>query len=280
MVSDQLADTRLCIPNAASIDQLALVHHWDYIQRVIEGQLTPIEMRRIGFPWSLEMVERSRRSVGATIDAALAAHAEGVSVNLAGGTHHAFPDAGQGYCVFNDVVVAARTLQKLKKIERALIIDLDVHQGNGTAAIAHTDPTLFSFSMHCEKNYPFRKSTGDLDIALPPGTKDSHYLSELDRALNVISQQFQFDFVFYVAGADPFTGDRLGQLNLSKLGLQQRDQRVFEFCEQSRVPVAVSMAGGYAEDVNDIVDIHFQTVLASYRSFQNRRVFKLLTNIN
>lgn len=258
--SEEFADAQLLVPAGATDEQLTLVHEPDYINRVILGQLSDLEIRRIGFPWSDQLMERSRRSVGASIQAAEHATRESISVNLAGGTHHAFPDAGQGYCVFNDAAVAARVLQRAGKADQVLFIDLDVHQGNGTAAITSTDPSLFSFSMHCEKNFPFRKTTSDLDIPLPSGTEDREFLSALENGLSEITRRFQANFVFYLAGADPFAGDRLGQLNLSKAGLKLRDEMVLNFCLKNRLPVAVAMAGGYAPDVEDIVDIHFETV--------------------
>ncbi len=268
LLRQRLADTahpdlELLIPEAATDDQLALVHDRNYLARIRHGQLSDLEIRRIGFPWSPQMMERSRRSVGASIAAARAALEGGVSVNLAGGTHHAFPDSGQGYCVFNDVAVAARIMQQERRAARVLFVDLDVHQGNGTAAIARDDPDLFSFSMHCEKNFPFRKETGDLDVPLPAGAGDDQFLTTLDSALLSISQVFRPDLVFYLAGADPWAGDRLGKLALSQHGLQQRDRMVFDFCNQFGLPCAVAMSGGYAPRVEEIVEIHFATVMAA-----------------
>ncbi len=265
--SEEFLGCQLLVPAAATNRQLERVHQPAYIQRVIRGQLSELEIRRIGFPWSPALMERSRRSVGASIEAGRHAMADGAAVNLAGGTHHAFPDAGQGYCVFNDVAVAARVLQAEDRAEQILFIDLDVHQGNGTAAIAHPDPRLFAFSMHCEKNFPFRKSCGDLDVSLPPGTGDTVFLRALQQALRQIEGTFAPDMVFYLAGADPFAGDRLGQLKLSQRGLQRRDELVFEFCEKHRLPVAVAMAGGYAPNIEDIVDIHIATVRRSLQHF-------------
>ena len=266
--SPDFLQAELLVPAGATNEQLALVHDPHYVDRVIQGQLTDLEIRRIGFPWSLGLMERSRRSVGASIEAAQRALQESVSVNLAGGTHHAFPDAGQGYCVFNDAAVAARVLQQTDKVKNILFIDLDVHQGNGTAAIAHSDPTLFSFSMHCEKNFPFRKTQGDLDIPLPPHTGDAEFLRGLMQGLKTIEQQFEPDLVFYLAGADPYAGDRLGQLDVSKTGLRQRDEMVFQFCTRHNLPIAVAMAGGYAPDIDDIVDIHFATVCRALKHHQ------------
>ena len=258
--SPEFAAADLEIPVGATDQELALIHDPAYIQSVIAGTLTDLEVRRIGFPWSTGLMERSRRSVGASIEAARHALTEGVSVNLAGGTHHAFPDSGQGYCVFNDVAVAAAIMRLEQRVTRVLFIDLDVHQGNGTAFVTKPDPDLFSFSMHCEKNYPFRKMESDLDISLPPGTGDPRYLRELSQALTEIGDRFAPELVFYLAGADPYSGDRLGLLGLSKSGLGQRDEMVFDFCERHRLPIAVSMSGGYAPNLEDIVDIHFATV--------------------
>lgn len=256
------------IPPSANDEQLVLAHNPEYIRRVKSGELTDLEIRRIGFPWSKKMVERSRRSTGATIAAAESALVDGISANLAGGTHHAFADNGQGYCVFNDVCVAAKLLQKnAPNIKNVLVIDLDVHQGNGTAGIAADDPTLFSFSMHCEKNYPFQKTDGDLDIALPPATEDEYYLSRLKHGLDEVFRKFKTDFAFYLAGADPFVGDRLGLLSLSKSGLRKRDEFVINFCRNQEIPIALSMAGGYAPEIEDIVDIHYNTIQVSADRF-------------
>ena len=253
------------VPPAATDDELLLAHTAEYLEKLIAGKLTEREIRRIGFPWSPEMVERSRRSTGATTCAARAALHDGVAANLAGGTHHAFADSGEGYCVFNDTCVAARVLLREKLVEKVLIVDCDVHQGNGTAEITRRDSAIYAFSMHCEQNFPFRKRTSHLDIALPAGAGDELYLQELQRGISLAMQQSQPDFVFYIAGADPFYDDRLGKLRLTKRGLQERDQLVFQSCRDHRLPVAVSMAGGYAQHVDDIVDIHFATVMTGWQ---------------
>ncbi len=253
------------LPPAATDDQLLLVHTGDYLQSIKTGDLTPLQIRRIGFPWSEKMVARSRRSTGASIAAGQAALAEGLSANLAGGTHHSFADSGQGFCVFNDVCVAARVLQRQGSIASALFIDCDVHQGNGTASIAVQDPSLFAFSMHCEKNFPFKKTDGDHDIALPENTGDRQYLTELEQGLETVWSQFQADLVFYIAGADPYERDRLGLLSLTRTGLEQRDEMVINFFRSRDIPVAVSMGGGYAPELNDIVQIHSQTILTCAR---------------
>ena len=263
----------LLIPPAATDEQLLLVHSQEYLDKVKTGQLSKLEQRRIGFPWSEKMVERSRRSTGATIAAGFAAAEDGMAFNLAGGTHHAFADSGQGYCVFNDTCVAARVLQAAGLIAKALIVDCDVHQGNGTSAIAKDDPSLYSFSMHCSKNFPFQKTEGDLDVALPPGTDDATFLHHLKESLTKIEKRITPDIVFYLAGADPFEEDRLGQLGLTQQGLLERDKFVFDyFCDRS-IPVATCMAGGYADDINKIVDLHFATVEAAEARFRTDQMF-------
>lgn len=250
----------LLVPPAATDEQLATCHDPDYIRRVDGGQLSQAEIRRIGFPWSPKMVQRSRRSSGATIAAARAALVDGIAVNLAGGTHHAQYDCGEGYCVFNDAAVAIRTLQADGLVRRACVIDLDVHQGNGTAAILAGDDSAFTFSMHGTKNFPLRKSPSDLDIDLPDRTGDEEYLRQLNIGLDIVFAAGPFDLAIYLAGADPYVGDRLGRLSLSFDGLKRRDQTVFQRCRAERLPVAVAMAGGYAPNVDDIVRIHATTI--------------------
>lgn len=270
ILTSRLADhCQLLLPPAATDEQLLRVHTSAYLRAVTTGDLSPLQQRRIGFPWSEEMVQRSRRSTGATVAAAQAAMEQGISANLAGGTHHAFADSGQGYCVFNDTCVAARTLQAEGKIQTALIIDCDVHQGNGTASIAQNDPTLFACSLHCEENYPFQKTNGDLDVALPRGTGDDVFLYELKASIVRIFLTFEPDIVFYLAGADPFQGDRLGRLQLTKNGLRRRDELVIDFCRDLDVPVAIAMAGGYAPDLEDIVDIHLATIETANARLRN-----------
>ncbi|RMD74056.1 MAG: histone deacetylase, partial [Chloroflexi bacterium] len=242
---------------------LVRVHTPAYIERVMTGRLTDTEIRRIGFPWSPQMVERSRRSAGATIAACRVALQEGVGVNLAGGTHHAFADAGAGYCVFNDAAVAARAMQAEGRVRRIAIIDCDVHQGDGTAVIFANDPTVFTFSIHGAHNFPFRKQQSDLDIALPDATGDATYLDALEWGLRQTFATAKPDLVIYLAGADPYYDDRLGRLSLTKAGLAERDRLVFGYCRSAGVPVAVTMAGGYARQINDTVDIHAHTVAAA-----------------
>jgi acetoin utilization deacetylase AcuC-like enzyme len=253
---------------AAGWDELELAHHSAYVEAVRNGALPRDCLRRIGFPWSPPMVERSRRSVGATIAAALAALDDGLAANLAGGTHHAFADRGEGFCVFNDVAVAARLLQRDRHARRIAIVDLDVHQGNGTAAIFAGDESVFTFSMHGEKNFPFKKETSDLDVALADGTGDDEYLSLLRAHLPDVLNRQQPDFVFYLAGADPYEGDRLGRLKLTINGLRTRDEIVISMLSKAGLPAAISMSGGYAHDLDAIVTIHANTirVAASQRS--------------
>jgi acetoin utilization deacetylase AcuC-like enzyme len=248
-------------PRASWVD-LRLVHDQDYLTAVGQGLLPRAAQRRIGFPWSPQMVERARRSVGATIAAARAALDGGAAANLAGGTHHAFPDRGEGYCVFNDVAVAARVLQRDCGVTRVAVVDCDVHQGDGTAAIFRDDRSVFTLSLHGARNYPFRKQTSDLDVELDDGTGDEPYLAKLAHSLDVV-----FDAnphaVFYLAGADPYEGDRLGRLTLTIEGLRRRDTLVFARCRAARVPVVITMSGGYADDIESIVTIHANTILAA-----------------
>ena len=260
-----IAPSDLCQAPAASWDDLRLVHAEQYLNEIASGTLHRDAQRRIGFPWSEAMVERARRSVGATIAAAGAALEDGVSANLAGGTHHAFADRGEGYCVFNDVAVTTRVLQREQHARRVAVIDLDVHQGNGTAAIFRDDRSVFTFSMHGEKNFPFKKEVSDLDIALPDGTRDDEYLAELERGLTETLNRHHPDFVFYLAGADPYEGDRLGRMKLTIDGLRMRDEMVFEQCRRLGLPMAVSMSGGYAPDVEAIVTIHTNTIRVASR---------------
>ena len=244
----------------AALDDLHLVHTAAYVDAVCTGTLPREMQRRLGFPWSPQMVERARRSVGATIAAARSAIATGCSANLAGGTHHAFADRGEGYCVFNDVAVAVRVLQRDACARRIAIVDCDVHQGNGTASIFADDPTVFTFSVHGAKNYPFRKEASDLDVELDDGTGDEPYLAQLSHWLGVVLTTHHPEAVFYLAGADPYFGDRLGRLSLTIDGLRRRDETVLHTCRAAGMPVVITMSGGYAKDVADIVTIHANTI--------------------
>ena len=255
------------VPEPADDRALCTAHDGDYVARVVSGELSELERRRIGFPWSPAMVERSRRSTGATLQGARTALNSGASVNLAGGTHHACASHGQGFCVFNDAAVTIRVLQHEKAIRRAVIIDLDVHQGNGSASIFQGDPSVFTFSMHGAGNYPFAKCDGDLDIALPDGTTDELYLEHLHDALHRRLPLPSADLVVYLAGADPYEHDRLGRLKLSQLGLQRRDQMVIDLCHQLGIPLVVAMAGGYCPRIEEIVQIHAATVTTLVERF-------------
>lgn len=247
-------------PEAATREQLALAHDLDYLDRVHAGTLGAKEQRELGFPWSPAMLERSLRSTGATISACRAALTDGLAVNLAGGTHHAFAGRGEGYCVFNDSAVAARVMQAEGRVRRVVIIDCDVHQGNGTASILAGDPSIFTLSLHGANNFPFTKEVSDLDVHLPDGTGDADYLAALQDALTVALDRSRAELAIYLAGADPFAGDRIGRLKLSKDGLARRDHLVLATCRDAGLPVALSMAGGYARELDDIVDIHLRTV--------------------
>jgi acetoin utilization deacetylase AcuC-like enzyme len=250
-------------PHAATDDELLRVHDRGYVGRVFAGTLSAAEVRRIGFPWSRALVERSLRSTGAAVDAAAAALADGVAASLAGGTHHAGRDWGEGYCVFNDTAVAARELQARGAIRRALVVDCDVHQGNGTAEIFQGDESVFTLSLHGERNFPLRKHPSSLDVGLPDGTDDAAYLLALETALAAALERARADLVLYIAGADPYEGDRLGRLALTKAGLADRDRMVFAACRRAGLPVAIVLGGGYAEDLDAVVDIHAATMLAA-----------------
>ena len=257
----------LRVPDSIAWDDLRLIHDAAYVDAVATGTLPADAQRRIGFPWSAMMVERSRRSVGATLAAAQTivgtrAGNSGfaVAANLAGGTHHAFRDRGEGYCVFNDVAVAAAVLQRDGLIARAAVVDCDVHQGNGTAAIFRDDPSIFTFSLHGAKNFPFRKEVSDLDVTFEDGAGDDEYLAALRAHLPGVLDRQRPDLVFYLAGADPYEGDRLGRLKLTIDGLRTRDRLVFEACRDRDLPVVVAMSGGYAPDVDAIVTIHANTI--------------------
>ncbi len=247
-------------PEAVGEADLLRVHDPNYVQRIFTGQLTRQEQNRIGFPWSPQLVERTRRTTGGTILACRSALREGVAVNLAGGTHHAFRDRGEGFCVFNDSVISSRVLQAEGLIHRVVVIDCDVHQGNGTAALTRDDPTIFTFSIHAANNYPQEKEQSDLDIELPDGTGDEEYLRALEPALWDALYRARADLAIYVAGADPFADDRLGRLRLTKDGLARRDEMVFAACSERHLSVAVTMAGGYGRDIQDTIDIHACTV--------------------
>ena len=270
----ELPQLRLVLAEPASDGELALVHTPAYIEAVTQGGLSAAAQREIGFPWSDGMVERARRSVGATVSAARTALQQGVAANLAGGTHHAYAGKGSGFCVFNDVAVAARLLQaEAARVRRGpfqvAVIDLDVHQGNGTAHIFRDDPTVFTFSMHGAKNFPFRKESSDLDIELPDGCGDDDYLAQLQTGLQQLQARCQPELIFYLAGADPHEGDRLGRLQLSFAGLQMRDRMVLQWAGGQRIPVAMAMAGGYGKDMADTVQVQINTFTAAFEASQH-----------
>jgi len=253
-------------PEAAAVEDVCLVHTEDYITRLRNGTLTAKEIRKLGLPWSQSLVRRSFHAISGTINAARIALENEISSNLAGGTHHAFPDRGEGFCVLNDVAVAIRVLQREKLANRFLIIDCDVHQGNGTAFIFKADEDVFTFSMHGEKNYPLFKETSNLDLELPDKTTDKEFLETLNEALPRIFLHNP-DIVFYLGGADPYEKDKLGRLNLSIEGLRERDETILEFAKSKNVPVVTVMSGGYALDINDTVEIHCNTIRAVKKVF-------------
>ena len=280
-LAQELPGLRLEQAPPASEGELALAHTPGYISAVLQGHLSDSQLREIGFPWSERMAERACRSVGATIQAARMALREGVAANLAGGTHHASADKGGGYCVFNDVAVAARLMQAEwhrlhRRLLRVAVIDLDVHQGNGTAAIFRDDPTVFTLSLHGEKNFPFRKEPSDLDVNLPDGCTDTPYLAALDAALAELWARHRDSppgLIFFLAGADPHEGDRLGRLKLSTAGLAERDRRVFAAARERRIPLALSMAGGYGHDLGTTVQVQVNTLreaIESWRQWNNQ----------
>jgi len=265
-----LPEVRLLQAPAATDGELAFAHTPDYIQAISDGSVDAKALREIGFPWSPAMAERARRSVGATVAAARVALREGVAANLAGGTHHAYADKGGGFCVFNDVAVAARVMQAewgrlrgpdgmRRRPLQVTVVDLDVHQGNGTAHIFRNDDSVFTLSLHGDKNFPFRKEAGDLDVPLPDGCGDSDYLAALEQALLELEQRFAPGLVIYLAGADPHEGDRLGRLKLSADGLEARDRRVLDWCFTRRIPLVFAMAGGYGTRIEDTVQVQLTT---------------------
>jgi acetoin utilization deacetylase AcuC-like enzyme len=287
-VASELPAVSMAEAPTATDGELALAHDPSYISAVVNGELPALAMREIGFPWSVEMVERSRRSAGATIAAArlalglqagVQAKPAGVAANMAGGTHHASANKGGGFCVFNDAAVAARLMQtewarrhgRQRPALRVAVIDLDVHQGNGTASIFQGDTSVFTLSVHGLNNFPFRKEPSDLDVDLPDGCQDADYLQALEHALDELDQRFQPGLVIYLAGADPFVGDRLGRLSLSFDGLEARDRRVFDWAFQRRIPLAMAMAGGYGVQIDDTVQVQMNTyrvALAYWQQWQ------------
>ena len=277
-VARELPGVSMLEAPAATEGELALAHSPAYVAAVKSGGLSQQALRDIGFPWTPAMAERSVRSAGASIAAARMAVRDGIAGNLAGGTHHVSADQGGGFCVFNDVAVTARVLQmehfrQTKALLKVLVVDLDVHQGNGTASIFAKDPSVFTLSLHGEKNFPFRKEASDLDVGLPDGCSDEPYLQALDLALGQVSVQFQPGFLIYLAGADAHEGDRLGRLKLTEAGMQARDQRVFDWALRHEVPMIICMGGGYGHDLQTTVQVQMNTwglAYAHWLHWQNR----------
>ncbi len=258
--ADGLPDVDVHGTDAATWDDLRRTHTEDWVERVRAGRLERREELGLGLPWSPELVERARRATGATILAARAALEDGVAANLGGGTHHAFADAGRGFCVFNDVVTALRVLRAERRVDRAIVVDVDVHQGDGTHALLAGDQRAFTLSVNGFRNYPFRRVPGDLDVDLPDGTTDDRYLAALEQALPRALREARPELGFVLAGADPFEGDRLGRLALTKAGLRARDALIGDTLVAAGVPICVTLAGGYAEDIRDTVEINLNTL--------------------
>ncbi len=266
-----LQSSEIFEPEPAEVEDVLLVHTEDYISRLRGGTLTKKEVRKLGLPWSKSLVRRSFLAVSGTINAAKHALKNGIASNLAGGTHHAFPNRGEGFCVLNDVAVAVEVLKRDNLAKRFLIVDCDVHQGNGTAFIYENDETVFTFSIHGAKNYPLFKEVSNLDIELPDKTSDDEYLETLDEALPRVFLHNP-DIIFYLGGADPFERDKLGRLNLTISGLMKRDEAVLSFAREREIPIVTVMSGGYAQDINDTVEIHCNTIRAVKKVFANFQI--------
>ncbi|XZF12754.1 histone deacetylase family protein [Chitinophagaceae bacterium MMS25-I14] len=262
-----ITEANLFAPQPVSEEILLLAHNVDYWHRMKNLQLTEREMRAIGFPLSAQLVEREVRIAQGSVECALYAQQYGVSLNIAGGTHHAFADHGEGFCLLNDFAVAANYLLHRDLVKQVLIIDLDVHQGNGTAAIFRNEPRVFTFSMHGQHNYPFRKETSDLDIGLHDGVSGDEYLAILRKQLPVLIEQVQPDFVFYLSGVDVLDTDKFGKMKLSIADCRHRDEEVFNICYRNRIPVAVAMGGGYSADIRRIAEAHCNTFKAAKEIF-------------
>jgi acetoin utilization deacetylase AcuC-like enzyme len=260
MAEKILASEDFLEPEAATLDDVLRVHTPEYVHAFVDGVLERKAMLRIGLPWSRELVRRAFAVIGGTIGATYSALDDGVAANLAGGTHHAFADHGEGYCIFNDMVVTMRRLRADGEAQRFLVVDLDVHQGNGTAALCQADPDVFTFSMHGENNYPARKECSSWDVGLPDGVVDEQYLEVLSQALPQMLERFSPDLVFYQAGVDVLAGDRFGKLMLTMAGVGERDRLVCEFAKRAGLPLVITLGGGYARDMHRIVEAHCQTV--------------------
>jgi len=266
-----LQSSEIIEPEPVEIEDVLLVHTEDYVTRLRTGNLTTKEIRRLGLPWSEALVRRSFLATSGTINAARFALENSVASNLAGGTHHSFPDRGEGFCVLNDVAVAIRVLQRENLARKFLIVDCDVHQGNGTAFIFKDDADVFTFSMHGAKNYPLFKENSTVDIELPDKTGDTEFLETLNEALPRIFTH-EPDLVFYLGGADPFENDKLGRLGLTIAGLRRRDEMVLSYAKEREVPIVTVMSGGYAKDINDTVEIHSNTIRAAKAVFSASQI--------
>jgi acetoin utilization deacetylase AcuC-like enzyme len=269
LADETLAPGELLEPTLVAPTDVRLVHTDDYWAQLIAGTLSVNAIRRLGLPWSEALVRRSRASVQGTLSAARIAIRDGVAINLAGGTHHAFPDRGEGYCVLNDIAIAIRCLQRDAWMQRMAVIDCDVHQGNGTAAIFASEPDVYTFSMHGANNFPLVKVAGKLDIALPDGTRDEEYLRILETTVPRILADFRPGLIFYLAGVDPHERDRLGRLRLTHEGLRRRDEFVLQACRDAGIPVAITLGGGYGLDIQDTVEAHCNTVRAARAVFEH-----------
>ena len=269
LAEETLEPAELIEPAPAPLEDVLLVHTTDYITRLCDGTLTPKEIRRLGLPWSESLVQRSFFAVGGTLAATRASLANGYSSNLAGGTHHSFADRGEGFCVLNDVAIAIRATRARKLIQRAAIVDCDVHQGNGTATIFAGDDDTFTFSIHGANNYPLFKARSNLDVELIDGTSDTEYLDTLEKHLPAVLAHNP-EIVFYLAGADPYKGDKLGRLGLSIDGLRERDAYVLRECYEREVPLVTVMSGGYGKDINDTIEIHCNTIRMVKEVFEAR----------
>jgi acetoin utilization deacetylase AcuC-like enzyme len=263
-----LVEAEIVRPEPADDDLLLLVHTRDWVERLTHGELTAREIRRLGFPWSPELVMRARHAVGGTLAASRRALESGYSANLAGGTHHAFPDHGEAFCTLNDMAVTIRALRRERRVRRVAIVDCDVHQGNANAEIFADDPETFTFSIHGAGNYPLYKKTSSIDIELPPGTGDAGFLGALESVLPGLLERFSPDLVLYQAGVDPHEDDRLGTLAMTLDGLLERDRRVFEYCRSAGVPVVSTMGGGYGRKLATTVEAHANTIRAMRATFE------------
>ena len=250
-------------PQPIALEDILRVHTPEYVHAFLNGALERKALLRLGLPWSRQLVRRAFAVIGGTLGAARAALRDGIAANLAGGTHHAFADHGEGYCIFNDLVIVLRRLRAEGRIGRSLVLDLDVHQGNGTAALCQTDPESFTFSMHAANNYPAHKESGSWDIALPDGTTDEPYLCRLEESLPILLERARPALILYQAGVDVLQGDRFGKLALSMAGVGERDRIACDFARRAGIPLVVTLGGGYARDINKIVTAHCQTIRAA-----------------